>query len=58
MYVVNIIEKTVSFQSQNKQVNIDLVDVSPVLPAVVEAFPDHTHDLSERHHVEGQVSDL
>ena len=51
--LVNITEKTFRFQ-----VNVDLVDVSPVLPAVVEAFPDHTHDLSERHHVEGQVSDL
>ena len=35
-----------------------LVHVSPVLSAVVEAFPEHAHDLGERHHVEGQVSDL
>ncbi len=35
-----------------------LVDMSPVLSAVVETFPHHAHDLSKRHHVEGQVSDL
>lgn len=35
-----------------------LVDVPPVLPAVVEAFPHHPHDLSKRHYIKGQVSDL
>lgn len=29
-----------------------LVDVSPVLAAVVKALPHHAHDLGERHHVE------
>lgn len=32
--------------------------MSPVLAAVVEAFPHHAHDLGKRHHIEGQVSDL
>lgn len=35
-----------------------LVDVSPVLAVVVEAFPHHGHDLAEGHHAEGQLGDL
>lgn len=35
-----------------------LVDVPPVLAAVVEALPHHPHDLGESHHIESQVSDL
>lgn len=35
-----------------------LINVPPVLAVVVEPLPDHTHDLGESHHVEGQVCDF
>lgn len=35
-----------------------LVDVTPVFPVVIDSLPDHSHDLCEGHHVEGQVRNL
>jgi hypothetical protein len=35
-----------------------LVDVAPVLAVVVQALPDHLHDLREGDHVVGEVGDL
>lgn len=35
-----------------------LVDVAPVFPVVIESLPDHSHNLREGHHVEGQVRNL
>lgn len=34
-----------------------LVDVSPV-PVVLQAFPQHRHDLIAGHHIVGQVGDV
>lgn len=34
-----------------------LVDVSPV-PVVLQAFPEHSHDLIAGHHIVGQVGDV
>ena len=32
--------------------------MSPILPVIVQSFPDHLHDLRECDHVVGEVCDL
>lgn len=34
------------------------VNMSPVLPVVIESLPDHAHDFRKGHHVIGQVGNL
>lgn len=33
------------------------MDVSPV-PVILQAFPEHSHDLAAGHHVVGQIGDV
>lgn len=35
-----------------------LVNMAPVFTMVVKSLPDHAHDLSEGHHIKGQVCDF